>query len=78
MYEIQFTDGEKKEIFGTYDEAIAYCDDHDYVYGHDGDLTGHGDRTLIWVSESEAENDDGTHAIAEIRSMQESPRFGRA
>lgn len=34
--------------------------------GHDGDLTDGGDRTLVWASEQDADNDDGQHAMGEI------------
>lgn len=58
----------------TYDAAVAEvrltlgamcgCD---VVLGHAGDLADGGDRTLVWESEADAENDDGARAVAEIR-----------
>lgn len=38
-----------------------------YVVGHSGDLADGGDRTLIWASAEDAEDDDGTNAVGEIR-----------
>lgn len=36
------------------------------VVGHPGDITDGGDRTLVWLTEDDAEGDDGQHAIAQI------------
>jgi hypothetical protein len=40
--------------------------------GHDGDLSGGGDRTLCWSTEEDSVDDDGARAVcsiwAEVRS----------
>lgn len=53
----------------TYEEAVAYVQEQlpGCEMGHAGDITDGGDRTLVWVDEADAENDDGSRAIAEIR-----------
>lgn len=58
----------------AYDDAVAEVRLYlgtmcgcDVVLGHAGDLSDGGDRTLVWESEAEADNDDGARAIAEIR-----------
>jgi len=35
--------------------------------GHDGDIPDGGDRTLCWEDEAASLDDDGAHAIANIR-----------
>jgi len=66
---------EQNEIISThdtYDEAVDAADKFagtDGVVGHSGDLSDGGDRTLIWPSEEEADNDDGANAIGSIRKL---------
>lgn len=53
----------------TYDDAIILCASRwpELEYGHSGDLTDGGDRTLVWACAADAENDDGARAVATIR-----------
>lgn len=36
------------------------------VIGHPGDIPDGGNRTLVWLTEDDAEGDDGSQAIATI------------
>lgn len=53
----------------SYNEAVETVRRHlpGCELGHPGDITDGGDRTLVWVDEADAEGDDGSQAIAEIR-----------
>lgn len=61
--------GKALYLADTYDEAVDYV--HQQLpgceLGHPGDITDGGDRTMVWVDEADAEGDDGSQAIAEIR-----------
>lgn len=58
-----------RTIVATYPEALEHVAALGGVaVGHSGDLEDGGDRTLIWASEADAENDDGAKAIATIRA----------
>jgi len=70
-YTISFTDGRTKTIEGGYQEALDYVRElvgSDVEIGHDGDLTGGGDRTLFWACEEDSIDDDGVRALGSIRS----------
>jgi len=66
MYRITYSNG-RTETVETYAEALevlaaADCE----VIGHDGDLGNGGDRTLAWMTEEDAEDDDGARSYASI------------
>lgn len=67
MYAINYTDGRTTEC-DTLAEAIATLEAEypDLEYGHAGDLSEGGERTLCWACEDDAQNDDGAHAVAAI------------
>lgn len=52
----------------SYIEATQMIAEHlgSCVVGYPGDITDGGDRTLVWLTEEDAEGDDGQHAIAQI------------
>jgi hypothetical protein len=52
----------------SYTEATQLIAEHlgACVVGHPGDITDGGDRTLVWLTEDDADGDDGQHAIAQI------------
>lgn len=68
---IDYTDGRDPSDAGTFDAALAICADHwpDLVYGHDGDMSDGGDRTLVWACEADSIDDDGARAVATIRRV---------
>jgi hypothetical protein len=70
MYQLQDDQGrvisEHSEYDAAYDAATKFAG-AEGVVGHDGDLSEGGDRTLIWASEADAENDPGVNAIGSIR-----------
>lgn len=69
-YRIDYADGRlASSDVATYDDAIALCADRwpEMAYGHDGDLTEGGDRTLVWACETDSIDDDGARAVATIR-----------
>ena len=70
-YRITYADGRDPSDAATYDHAIALCADRwpELEYGHDGDLTDGGDRTLVWACEADATDDDGARAVATIRRV---------
>lgn len=49
------------------DAALSDDGAQDYEIGHDGDLLSHGDRTLVWLADGSAEDDDGARAMASLR-----------
>lgn len=62
--------------FDSYDQAVVAAYDllqsrasRHVIIGHDGDITDGGQRTLIWGSTADAEDDDGARAIATIREV---------
>ena len=58
-----------RTIVATYPEALKHAASLGGVaVGHSGDLEDGGDRTLVWASAADAENDDGAKAIATIRA----------
>lgn len=67
-YEIQCTNGRTMGPYDSHDEAVAAAEAEwpDAEIGHDGDLEDDGNRTLIWETADDAENDDGAHAVASI------------
>lgn len=74
-YVIQLTNGttipaqhSARAPFSTYQEALAACKAEwpEAEIGHDGDLTGGGDRTLVWSCEADSIDDDGGNAVASI------------
>lgn len=57
------------EYFDSYDAAVAaaraiWSAAH---IGHDGDIECGGDRTLVWSSDEDSQDDDGSRAVASIR-----------
>jgi len=71
MYEISYSNGQPKVTTETYDEAIGILQSEypDLEYGHDGDLSDGGDRTLAWACEEDSVNDAGQNAVASIREV---------
>lgn len=73
-YELQDDQGNTISVHNDYDSAYAaaveYAED-DGVVGHAGDLSEGGDRTLVWMSEEQAENDAGANAVASIRKSED-------
>jgi hypothetical protein len=69
MYEINYTNGQASEDFPSLDACIDRLTEQypDLEYGHDGDLSNGGDRTLVWANYSDSLNDDGANAVASIR-----------
>lgn len=67
---INYTDGRPDTEHDDYDAAIEHliCEFPGCEYGHDGDLTDGGDRTLVWADEESSINDDGGKAVASIRA----------
>jgi hypothetical protein len=54
----------------SYNEAVDAAYEYagkDGVVGHAGDLADGGDRTLVWSTEDDSQNDHGVNAIASIR-----------
>lgn len=71
-YIIIYTDGRCLE-YSDYDSAIQAIE-LEYPgceVGHDGALTEGGDRTLAWSCADDADNDDGSRAVASIRLFDE-------
>lgn len=50
-------------VFATLPEALAECR---ALWGAEMDCETQGRRTLVWASFADAENDDGSNAVAEI------------
>jgi hypothetical protein len=67
-YMVRYSNGRMVTGLESYAQAIAEVTStyESAAIGHDGDLTGGGDRTLCWASEDDAENDDGARAVASI------------
>ena len=68
-YTIKHSHGQTESGYATYEEAIAAVES---VYsqaeiGHDGDISEGGERTLVWASAEDAEDDDGSRACCSIR-----------
>ena len=61
--------GQQTTCWETYTEALVWIMDihPGCTLGHPGDITDGGDRTLVWTSADDAEGDDGSQAIAQIR-----------
>jgi hypothetical protein len=61
--------GQQPTCWDTYTEALVWImDSHPgCTIGHPGDIVDGGERTLVWASEVDAEDDDGSNAIAVIR-----------
>jgi hypothetical protein len=68
MYEISYSDG-RRATTETLDGAIALllAEYPDLEYGHDGDLSDGGDKTLAWACEQDSLGDAGQNAVASIR-----------
>ena len=56
------------EIFASYDQALAAVGAvySDASIGHSGDIADGGGRTLVWVDEDTARDDDGSRACCVI------------
>lgn len=67
-YRIIYANGEVPSEVATYDDAIILCADRwpDLEYGHDGDLSDGGNRTLVWACKADSVDDDGGKAVASI------------
>lgn len=71
-YELQNYQGRTISTHDSYDDAVTAAQAFagtDGIVGHDGDLSDHGDRTLIWADEASSINDDGANAIGSIRPV---------
>ena len=67
IYELK-TAGHQSE-YSDYADAIFAADrlfGQAAIVGHSGDISDGGTRTLIWESEEQAANDDGSRAVAVI------------
>lgn len=67
-YDLIWTDG-RRNTCRTIDDARALIlarYPHAEI-GHDGDLSDGGERTLVWETPQDADNDSGALAVAEIR-----------
>jgi hypothetical protein len=71
MFGIDYTTGAKDGPYDTTQECLDAIEKFfpDYYAGHDGDLEEGGDRTLVWASEADSEDDDGSRAVACIRRV---------
>lgn len=56
-------------VFATLPEALAECR---ALWGAEMDCETQGRRTLVWASFADAENDDGSNAVAEIIQVEDS------
>ena len=56
-------------VFATFVEALAECR---ALWGAEMDCETQGRRTLVWASFADAENDDGSNAVAEIIEVEDS------
>ena len=72
MYQIVYSDGRRSVTTLTYEEAVALLQGEfpDLEYGHAGDLSEGGDRTLAWACEEDSADDDGRSAVASIRETE--------
>lgn len=61
--------GQPIQLADSLPDAVASVQQHlgQCVIGHPGDLADGGDRTLVWLTEDDAEDDDGMQAVAVIR-----------
>lgn len=69
-YQLQDDQGHTVSTHDSYEAAVTAAEEwagEEGVVGHDGDLSECGDRTLIWASEEESEDDAGANAIGSIR-----------
>lgn len=73
MYAIKHSHGQTEIGFATYAEAIVAVGlvYPEVVIGHDGDISQGGERTLCWVSQEIAEDDDGSRACCVIQTRHE-------
>ena len=67
-YKVTWSHTSQVERFETYDEAVAavVVVFPDASIGHDGDISGGGERTLVWRNEGAQIDDDGARAVASI------------
>ena len=70
-YQIRWSHG-ATDSADTYGEALAAVRSvlSEPVIGHAGDISEGGDSTLVWASESLAQDDDGSRASARIVEVQ--------
>lgn len=68
MYKVIYANGATADEYDTYAEAVANLEGQypEGVIGHDGDLSEGGDRTLVWESEADSEDDAGQKAVCQI------------
>lgn len=66
-YRVELSNGRRIDV-DTLLEAEMWCRDQwpECVIGHDGDLSGGGDRTLVWETEADSVDDAGAYAVASI------------
>lgn len=69
-YEVSFTNGSRPEHFDTYQDALDWVSSRYEEVGHDGDLSGGGDRTLFWDTEEDSIDDDGARAAGSIYRLE--------
>ena len=67
MFTINYSHGRKAE-YHTFGRCIEVLTEEypELEYGHAGDLSEDGERTLCWECEADSVNDDGANAIASI------------
>lgn len=68
-YRIDYPDGRDSSTVATFDDAVCLLADSypELEYGHAGDLSEGGDRTLVWACEADSIDDAGARAVATIR-----------
>jgi len=72
LYKVVHSHGITEGAVDTYEEAIERVRavyGEDAAIGHDGDIADGGAKTLVWVDDATAENDDGSRACCSIREV---------
>lgn len=72
-YTLEYTDGRVNDIVADNDrEAIQFAMDlfEDGVHAEEWDQRQDGRRMLIWENEGDADDDDGSNAVAHIVSVE--------
>lgn len=66
-FTLQFANGDPSKVFfASYLDAVDYAEKLGYYVDTDGFVSG-ADRTLVWETEADSENDAGAKAIASIK-----------
>lgn len=68
-YRVGHSDG-RIEYADTHGDACALIEARygEVIIGHPGDIPSGGDRTLAWLTDEDADGDDGRRACAVIHS----------